>query len=361
MKKIVTVLGARPQFIKAAVVSRNIAGQAALAEVIVHTGQHFDANMSDIFFEEMEIPKPDYNLNINGLGHGAMTGQMLEKIEEVLKKEQPDLVLVYGDTNSTLAGALAAKKIHIPVAHVEAGLRSFNMRMPEEINRIVTDRISDLLFCPTQSAIDNLAHEGYANNVTQIMNSGDVMLDAAIFYTKKAKKPEMDLPEKFVLCTIHRGENTDDPQILGNIVKGLEAIGKHLPVVMPIHPRTRGKLGQLNFDFDGSSIHFIDPVGYFEIIYLISHAECVVTDSGGLQKEAFFFGKHCLVTREETEWVELVEGGFNFICGSDPAVLLDRFERLDILGTADFKQPLYGYGEAGKHIVDALAEFLKSQ
>jgi len=360
MKKIVTVLGARPQFIKAAVVSRNIAGQAGLSEVIVHTGQHFDANMSDIFFEEMEIPKPDYNLNINGLGHGAMTGQMLENIEAVLLDEKPDLVLVYGDTNSTLAGALAAKKIHIPVAHVEAGLRSFNMRMPEEINRIVTDRISDLLFCPTQSAIDNLAHEGYANIATQISNAGDVMLDAALFYAKKAKKPAFDLPEKYALCTIHRGENTDDPKILGNIIRGLEAIGQKLPVVMPVHPRTRAKLAQLQFDFTTSSIHFIDPVGYFDMIYLISHSECVVTDSGGLQKEAFFFGKHCLVTREETEWVELVEGGFNFICGSDPEVLVARFEALANLNAVDFKQPLYGDGEAGKHIVEAIAEFLKS-
>jgi UDP-GlcNAc3NAcA epimerase len=358
MKKIVTVLGARPQFIKAAVVSRNIAGQAGLTEVIVHTGQHFDANMSDIFFKEMEIPKPDYNLNINGLGHGAMTGQMLEKIEAVLLVEKPDLVLVYGDTNSTLAGALAAKKLHIPVAHVEAGLRSFNMRMPEEINRIVTDRISDLLFCPTQSAMDNLAHEGYANIATKISNVGDVMLDAALFYAKKAKKPAFDLPEKYALSTIHRGENTDDPQILGNIVKGLEAIGNHLPVVMPIHPRTRGKLGQLNFDFDGSSIHFLDPVGYFEMIYLISHAECVVTDSGGLQKEAFFFGKHCLVTREETEWVELVEGGFNFICGSDPEVLITRFEGLANLQGVDFQLSLYGYGEAGRQIVEEIAEYI---
>lgn len=360
MKKIVTVLGARPQFIKAAVVSRNIAGHAGFSEVIVHTGQHFDANMSDIFFDEMEIPKPDYNLNINGLGHGAMTGQMLEKIEAVLLDEKPNLVLVYGDTNSTLAGALAAKKLHIPVAHIEAGLRSFNMRMPEEINRIVTDRISDLLFCPTQSAMDNLAHEGYANIKTLISNSGDVMLDAALFYAKKAKKPAFDLPEKYALCTIHRGENTDDPKILGNIIRGLEAIGQKLPVVMPVHPRTRVKLAQLNFDFTASSIHFYDPVGYFDMIYIIRKSECVVTDSGGLQKEAFFFGKHCLVTREETEWVELVEGGFNFICGSDPNLLLTRFNSLKALETADFKQALYGDGEAGKHIVLAIAKFINA-
>ena len=358
MKKIVTVLGARPQFIKAAVVSRNIASQAGLTEVIVHTGQHFDANMSDIFFDEMEIPKPDYNLNINGLGHGGMTGQMLEKIEGVLLSEKPDLVLVYGDTNSTLAGALAAKKLHIPVAHVEAGLRSFNMRMPEEINRIVTDRISDLLFCPTQSAMDNLANEGYANIATQITNAGDVMLDAALFYAKKAKRPPVNLPSEFALCTIHRSENTDDPMRLSNILSGLKEINRKLQIVVPIHPRTRGKLVQIGFNFELSDINFINPVGYFEMIYLINNSKFIITDSGGLQKEAYFFGKHCLVTRDETEWTELIEGGFNFICGSDPRKILDCFESLYKLKTVDFGQPLYGDGEAGNKIILAIADFL---
>lgn len=360
MKKIITVLGARPQFIKAAVVSRNIAKTEGLEEVIVHTGQHFDHNMSDIFFDEMEIPKPNYNLNIHGLSHGAMTGQMLEKIEEVLTKEKPDMVLVYGDTNSTLAGALAAKKMHIPVAHVEAGLRSFNMDMPEEINRILTDRISDLLFCPTTSAIDNLNREGYANIATRMIHSGDVMLDASRFYEPKSRKPDGDLPEKFVLCTVHRGETTDQEVLLRKLMEGVEAIARQEAVIMPIHPRTRNKLKQLNYNFEQSPVLFMDPVGYFEMIWLITHSTAIVTDSGGLQKEAFFFGKHCLVAREETEWVELVDGGFNFICGTDPEKLMTRFKALSNLGKLDFNQPLYGDGNAGGFIVDEIMRYLNN-
>ena len=229
--KIVTVIGASTQFIKAAVVSRAIAAHKDIKEVIVHTGQHFDANMSDIFFEEMCIPKPDYNLNVNGLGHGAMTGQMLEKIETVLLQEKPDWVLVYGDTNSTIAGALAAKKLHIKVAHVEAGLRSFNMDMPEEINRILTDRISDILLCPTETAVNNLKKEGYENINCRIVRNGDVMQDAALFYAGRAVRPKADIPEDFVLCTVHRAENTDDPERLRNIFSALEEISKTCRVV----------------------------------------------------------------------------------------------------------------------------------
>lgn len=256
--KIVTIIGARPQFIKAAVVSRAFASCGEMEEVIVHTGQHYDANMSEVFFEEMSIPKPHYNLNINGLGHGAMTGQMLEKIEEVLIKEKPEWVLVYGDTNSTIAGALAAKKLHIRVAHVEAGLRSFNMDMPEEINRILTDRISDVLFCPTGTAVENLKREGFENMGCRIVKNGDVMQDAALFYAEKAKQPELTIPEHFVLGTVHRAENTDNPERLMGIFSALENISETWPVVLPLHPRTRGKLIALNYDFSNSKICFID-------------------------------------------------------------------------------------------------------
>lgn len=358
MKKIVTILGARPQFIKAAVVSRNISESQSIKEIIVHTGQHFDTNMSDIFFDEMEIPKPNYNLNINGLDHGAMTGQMLEKIEEVLKIEKPDCVLVYGDTNSTLAGALAAKKLHIKVAHIEAGLRSFNIKMPEEVNRILTDRISDILFCPTESAILNLQKEGYENIDCKILNSGDVMYDASLFYEAKSKKPNYEIPDQFVLCTIHRGENTDNPEILGRIIEGLIKISSSISVVIPLHPRTRKKLIDLNYDFEKSNIIFIDPVGYFEMIYLISNSKLIITDSGGLQKEAYFFKKHCLVIREETEWVELVDNGFNFICGSNPDKLSLEFNKAIGLLGSNFETQLYGDGDAGKHIVVELEKFL---
>ncbi|MEG2278298.1 MAG: UDP-N-acetylglucosamine 2-epimerase (non-hydrolyzing), partial [Odoribacter sp.] len=279
--KIVTVIGARPQFIKAAVVSRVLAECEQVEEVIVHTGQHFDANMSEVFFEEMCIPKPHYNLNINGLGHGAMTGQMLEKIEEVLLKEKPEWVLVYGDTNSTLAGALAAKKLHIKVAHVEAGLRSFNMEMPEEINRIVTDRISDVLFCPTDQAVENLRKEGFHHLPCRVVKNGDVMQDAAMFYVNKARKPEMNVPERFILCTIHRAENTDDRERLRSIFRALELISGEVKVVLPLHPRTKAKLVAEGYDFEKSEICFITPVGYLEMVYLLKNCELVMCDSGG--------------------------------------------------------------------------------
>ena len=315
--KIVTVIGARPQFIKAAVVSRAIAAHKDIKEVIVHTGQHFDANMSDIFFEEMCIPKPDYNLNVNGLGHGAMTGQMLEKIEAVLLQEKPDWVLVYGDTNSTIAGALAAKKLHIKVAHVEAGLRSFNMDMPEEINRILTDRISDILFCPTETAVNNLKKEGYENINCRIVRNGDVMQDAALFYAGRAERPKADIPEDFVLCSVHRAENTDDPERLRNIFSALEEISKTCRVVLPLHPRTKGKLSAIGYDTNNSHILFIEPVGYLEMVWMLKHCRLVMTDSGGLQKEAYFFDKYCITLRDETEWVELVKYGYNFLAGDD--------------------------------------------
>jgi UDP-GlcNAc3NAcA epimerase len=350
MMKVVTIVGARPQFIKAAVVSRVFAAHDEVEEILVHTGQHFDTNMSDIFFAEMSIPKPHYNLNINGLSHGAMTGQMIEKIEGVLLKENPDWVLVYGDTNSTLAGALAAKKLHIRVAHVEAGLRSFNMKMPEEINRILTDRISDILFCPTDMAIKNLKREGFDNFPSQIVKIGDVMQDAAIFYSAKAQKPDFDLSGKFVICTLHRAENTDDKERLSEIIYALEDISRKCVVVLPLHPRTKAKLADMNFDFQKSSIRFIDPVGYLEMVWLLKHCSIVMTDSGGLQKEAYFFEKYCITMRDETEWVELVDNNFNLLSGSDRDKILYSYDYLSNNLKGNFENRLYGNGNAGEKV-----------
>ena len=330
MKKIITIVGARPQFVKAAVVSRAIAADGRMCETIVHTGQHFDANMSEVFFSEMEIPKPHYNLNISSLSHGAMTGRMLEKIEGVLLQEKPDLVLVYGDTNSTLAGALAAKKLHIKVAHVEAGLRSFNMDMPEEINRILTDRISDLLFCPTDTAISNLKREGFDNIDCKIIENGDVMQDAALFYATKAKKPDFDIPTRFALCTTHRAENTDDPNRLQAIFTALEKISEKYPVVLPLHPRTKAKLADIHYDFTHTKIHFINPVGYLEMVYLLKNCQFVLTDSGGLQKEAYFFRKNCVTLRDETEWIELIMNGFNILAGANTQTILEAVDEMAV-------------------------------
>ena len=347
MKKIITIVGARPQFVKAATLSRQFS-LLGVDEKIIHTGQHYDANMSDIFFEEMEIPKPTYNLDIHGVGHGAMTGRMLEGIEEILLNELPDGVLVYGDTNSTLAGALAASKLHIPVVHVEAGLRSFNMQMPEEINRILTDRISDLLLCPTDTAIHNLQREGFNNFNTKIVKNGDVMQDAAIFYAAKAEEKSNVLKSinlsRYILATIHRQENTDSPENLQNIIAGLNEINRQTPVVVPIHPRTRNILAQLNIV---PAFKLIDPVGYFDMIVLLKNCEMVITDSGGVQKEAFFFGKHCITMREQTEWVELVENGFNTLTGSDAEKIVTAYEQTK-QKKSDFSINLYGKGQAAE-------------
>jgi len=355
--KIITIVGARPQFIKAAAVSREIEKYKDIQEIIVHTGQHFDANMSEIFFEEMHIPKPHYNLNINGLSHGAMTGQMIEKIEEVLMIEKPDWVLVYGDTNSTIAGALAARKLHIKVAHVEAGLRSFNMTMPEEINRILTDRISNILFCPTNAAINNLKAEGYENIDIQIVKSGDVMQDAALFYEEKAKAPDLFLPKEFVLATIHRAENTDDKSRLENIFEAFSEIGKKMPVILPLHPRTKKIIESSSFNINEDRVQIINPIGYLEMVFLLKRAKLIMTDSGGLQKEAFFFKKPCITLRDETEWVELVENGFNTVVGARKDKIIQSFEnqRYDI----DFSMDLYGKGKASEFIIEKLINFVE--
>jgi UDP-GlcNAc3NAcA epimerase len=363
--KIVTILGARPQFIKAGSVSREILKQREagmdIQEVIVHTGQHYDVNMSDVFFEEMQIPKPDHYLGIGGKTHGAMTGQMVEKIEEILVQEKPDWMMVYGDTNSTLAGAIAASKLHIKIAHVEAGLRSFNMRMPEEVNRILTDHISSVLFCPTQTAVNNLNKEGINNlkTGTKVVLSGDVMQDGALFYKRLQKPLYLDkykgqvVSNDYVLCTIHRAENTDDPKRLRAIFEALNEIAKNQQVVLPLHPRTKKSIQSLQINTQNLTI--IDPVGYLNMVWLIDHCTLVMTDSGGLQKEAYFFALPCITLRDETEWVELVEIGANTLVGVDKDKILSAYQAAQSRNTnQSYELNLYGGGMASKMIVNHL-------
>jgi UDP-GlcNAc3NAcA epimerase len=311
LSSILSVVGARPQFIKAAPVSRALASEG-FVEILVHTGQHFDASMSDIFFDELSIPPPAYNLEVNSLGHGAMTGRMLEKLEEVMLRERPDLVLVYGDTNSTAAGALAAAKLNIPVAHVEAGLRSFNRRMPEEINRVLADHLSEILLCPTQTAIDNLAAEGITKGVHAV---GDVMFDTTLAATARAEERSRILetlalePKTYAVATLHRAENTDDPERFAAVIGWLEKAALEQPVVMVVHPRTRKRMEALGTKPKG--LRLVDPLGFLDMARLVHHANAVFTDSGGLQKEAYFHRVPCVTLRDETEWVETVEAGWN--------------------------------------------------
>lgn len=353
--KIITVVGARPQFVKAAVVSRALAAHSRIEEKIVHTGQHFDAGMSDVFFEEMAIPKPAYHLDIHSLSHGAMTGRMTERIEAVLMDEKPDAVLVYGDTDSTLAGALAAAKLQIPIAHVEAGLRSFDRTMPEEINRVLTDHLSRWLFCPADSAVDNLKREGVSLGVHRC---GDVMQDAALFYAPRARAPRAELPDGFVLCTMHRPANTDNPERLWAAIHAIEAVSRRCPVVFPLHPRTRQRLQAAGYAIGASPIRFIEPVGYLEMVYLLHRCRLVMTDSGGLQKEAYFFDKYGLTLRDRTEWTELVENGYNLLCDIDTDRILSAFDQLSKRPPLDKGLALYGDGHAGEAIVRRLLEDL---
>ena len=349
--KILTIIGARPQFIKASVVSRAVQQTTGIEEIMLHTGQHFDANMSDIFFNQLNIPRPHIQLDIHGGNHGEMTGRMLAEIEQALLTHKPDRVLVYGDTNSTLAGALAAAKLHIPVAHVEAGLRSFNMQMPEEINRILTDQISDLLFCPTDTAVNNLNNEGFASKPVQVLQVGDVMQDSALLFAEKAAAPAGDLPDGFILATLHRAENTDNPQRLAAIVSALNTLHKTVaPVVLPLHPRTRKLIAQHGLELN---VHLTNPVGYFEMVWLLDHCSLVLTDSGGVQKEAFFFGKACVTMRDQTEWVELIEAGANELVGADTAKIIDA-ATLNVGRKVQDTNNLYGGGKAAQRIVDVL-------
>ena len=359
MRKILTVLGARPQFIKAAVLSRLIEQEAGLEEVIVHTGQHFDDNMSEIFFRELGIPAAAYNLGVNKMGHGAMTGRMMELLEPVVEKESPDLVLVYGDTNSTLAGALVASKNGLPVAHVEAGLRSGNMEMPEEINRILTDRISNLLFCPTKQAVRNLDNEGFSGFGSKVVLTGDIMKDSVTFFQNEERSVEQ-MPEiasiprtGFALATIHRQENTGDRETLLSIFKGLESVSNEIPVVMPLHPRTKAALSEFGIE---SRIHLIDPVGYAAMQKLLDSCELVITDSGGLQKEAYFHKKPSLIVRPQTEWVELIDLGLAQLVKAEASEIKSGFDHMRN-SNMNFNQDLYGT-DPGRTILNEIKGFL---
>ncbi len=364
MLHIMTIVGARPQFVKAAVLSRLIRSPAysgRIRETLVHTGQHYDENMSEVFFRDMEIPAPDANLNVGSGSHGAMTGTMLAGIETLILERKPDILLVYGDTNSTLAGALAASKLHVPVAHVEAGLRSRMMAMPEEQNRRLTDHISTWLFCPTATAVSNLAMEGIVDvavpratsDFKSVTICGDIMLDASSYYRKnafaRAGKVLDGLPGDFYLLTIHRAENTDDPERLSAIVEAINSVPEK-SAVFPIHPRTRKIMLQRGLSF-GSHVRLLDPVGYYEMLCLEDACSFVLTDSGGVQKEAYFFGKPCATMRDSTEWVELVEHGWNVLVGADRGMIMDAIKHPLIPrdGTA-----LYGDGSAAVKIVEKL-------
>ena len=356
--KIASIVGARPQFIKAAALTRIVASIPRLEHLLVHTGQHYDEAMSEIFFEELEIPKPDYSLEVGSGTHGAQTGKMLSAIEDVLLAVMPDMALVFGDTNSTLAGALAAAKLHIPVAHVEAGLRSFNRRMPEEINRILTDHASDLLFAPTAASVENLTNEGIAAD--RIFAVGDVMYDVALYYGDKAERRSRILerlclkPKQYVLATIHRAENTDDIQGLRNIFEGLDLVAREVSVIVPLHPRTRQAAKQGGLAFQHA--HAIEPLGYLDMVMLEKQSRLIATDSGGVQKEAFFYNVPCVTLRSETEWVELLELGWNrLVSPTAPAKIAEAI--LESLGRSGASASPYGKGNASRKIVDVITDW----
>ncbi len=346
--KIATIVGARPQFIKAATISRIIQEKSDIQEIIIHTGQHYDDNMSEVFFTELNIPRPHYNLGVGSSMHGKQTAKMLEGIEEILVKEKPDWIIVYGDTNSTVAGALAAAKLHIPIAHIEAGLRSYNRRMPEEINRIATDHISDVLFAPTQNALNILKQEGLAE---RSLFSGDVMYDSILYY-KEISRSKVKLediadvqPDRYFLATIHRQENTDDIKRLQEIFLAFSEFD--IPIIVPLHPRTKNILDDVAFR---SNVKIISPVGYLEMVCLTSNCIKVFTDSGGLQKEAYFLKKPCITLREETEWIETLEGGWNFTVGADKQKILDKVHYCNYEPQKEY----FGDGKAAEKIINYL-------
>ena len=366
--KVISVIGARPQFIKAAAICRavstyNASGYSSVIDhVLMHTGQHYDQNMSDVFFDELDIPQPDYNLGVGSASHGVQTGRMLEAIEEILLKEQPDWILVYGDTNSTLAGALAAVKLHIRVGHIEGGLRSFNRKMPEEINRVLTDHIATLIFCPTERAVENLTREGVTSGVKMV---GDVMYDCALFYAKKAEERENDVLERFnisrknyLLATVHRAENTDNLERLESIFRAFQEVGTtDCPIILPIHPRTAEKIRSISNN-SSKNIHLVPPVSYIEMVALERNSRIILTDSGGIQKEAFFHGIPCVTLRDETEWVETIEMGGNILAGADTSSIVKSVQRmLEINHEGTKKTNVYGDGKSSVAIVKALFEF----
>lgn len=374
MLKIVTIVGARPQIIKAAALSRTIQKSFAdkIQEIIVHTGQHYDENMSEVFFEELQIPKPNYNLNVGSGAHGAQTAIMIKGIEEILIEENPDYLILYGDTNSTLAGAIAASKIHIPIVHIEAGLRSFNKSMPEEINRIMCDHTSTFLFTPTITGYENLKSEGFLENEGRytidrpgIFHCGDVMYDNSLFFTNLSKKNSTILEDlnliqdQFILITIHRNNNTDDVDRLSNIFIGLLEIAEisNKVMVLPLHPRTKSKLNSLNKDLlerlqNSPLFKITTPVSFLDMIQLEKNSELVITDSGGVQKEAYFFSKPCLVLRKETEWVEIIEAGTGLLVDADPEKIRNGYAKLNNKNL--IFPPIFGDGKAANFICEKL-------
>jgi UDP-GlcNAc3NAcA epimerase len=380
-KRIVTIIGARPQIIKSSALSRAIqtAFSDKIEELIVHTGQHYDENMSSVFFSEMQIPLPNYNLNVGSGSHGAQTAKMIEGLEQIFLTEKPDAVVIYGDTNSTIAGAIAAAKIHIPIVHIEAGLRSFNKSMPEEINRISADHMSTLLFTPTKTGLNNLQNEGFSSEISIKANidkpnvylCGDIMYDNSLYFSKISERNStilMDLgvsKEDFILCTIHRDSNTDNISNINSIFKALLDIqvSSGLKIVLPIHPRTRGKMSELLDEQLRKSIEknenilIIPPAGFLDIIALEKNARLIITDSGGLQKEAFFFEKPCVILREQTEWIEIVENGNAILTGANYQKILDAFKYLST--KEDFSYPsFYGDGKAAEFICSKIVEDL---
>ena len=369
MIKIVTVIGARPQIIKAAALSRAIKNKFSdkIKEVIVHTGQHYDENMSQVFFDELGIPAPDYNLGVGSGNHGVQTAKMIEGIEEILLKEKPDYLVVYGDTNSTLAGAIAASKIHIPIIHIEAGLRSFNKAMPEEINRICCDHCSTMLFSPTSTGYKNLINEGFSPNNEKpfnidnpgIYHCGDVMYDNSLYFGSTANSQQSIANSNYILCTIHRNNNTDEPDRLKSIVDALIKISEEKDIIIPLHPRTK-KLLDVNLDLETyntfinrSSIHIIEPVSFLEMISLEKNAELVITDSGGVQKEAYFFKKPCIIIRSETEWKEIVEVGAALIADADKDKIIEGYYHFKDNRIEEFPE-IFGDGKAAEFICNEL-------
>jgi len=342
--KIATIIGARPQFIKSATISRIFKNYNDINEIIIHTGQHYDENMSEIFFNELKIPKPNYNLEVGSESHGKQTAMMLEKIEAILLKEKPDWVLVYGDTNSTIAGVLAATKLHIKIAHVEAGLRSFNRKMPEEINRIATDHISDILFVPTQNAMNLLANEGIVERAVLV---GDVMYDAILYNQKladeKYKLSDITNLNNFYLGTIHRPSNTDNLVRLQYIFSAFSELD--LPIILPLHPRTQKIIKKIKYS---KNVKIIEPVSYLKMIVLLKNCKKVLTDSGGLQKEAYYLHKPCITMRDETEWIETLENNWNFIVGADKDLILEKVKNKEFGKQKDY----FGDGKAAEKIVD---------
>ncbi len=371
--KIVTIVGARPQFIKAATVSRVIREfnkkKDRIQEILVHTGQHYDYLMDKVFFEELKLPKPEYHLGVGSGSHAEQTGKMLERIESVLERERPDTVVVYGDTNSTLAGALTAAKLKIPVAHVEAGLRSYNPAMPEEINRLLTDHLSTLLFCPTEQAVRNLSKEGIKDGGARVIkNVGDVMYDSILYYSKIAEKRSTILENlgfdtrhetrgtSYYLATLHRAENTDGPKRLKSILSALNKIGEKTPLVLPLHPRTRKMMKVYHLFANFKNIKLVGPVSYLDMLQLEKNAKVILTDSGGIQKEAYWFGVPCLTLREETEWVETVKDGWNILVGFEEQRIVEGLNYFIKKGISTRKHALLGEGRAGRKIVQLLLD-----